>query len=82
MGHDHDIEHTHGHEDHHDEHDTASHDAGVYKGLAAIVGIYVFFIIEKIMHMRRARKEKRVIISFVFLIYYFSQVPLEFSKKK
>ena len=36
-----------------------SHNEGVYKGLGAVVGIYVFFLIEKIMQMRRARKEKR-----------------------
>lgn len=35
------------------------HNAGVYKGLGAVVGIYVFFIIEKLMQMRRARKEKQ-----------------------
>lgn len=53
-GHDHSNDHTnggHGHDD---------HSQGVYKGLGAIVGIYVFFVIEKIMQMRRARKEKRV----------------------
>jgi zinc transporter ZupT len=36
-----------------------NHNVGVYKGLGAVVGIYVFFIIEKLMQMRRARKEKQ-----------------------
>jgi hypothetical protein len=39
--------------------DQESHNEGVYKGLGAVVGIYVFFIIEKIMQIRRARKEKQ-----------------------
>ena len=42
-----------GHEDH-------NHNEGVFKGLGAVVGIYVFYVIEKIMQIRRARKEKRV----------------------
>jgi hypothetical protein len=37
-----------------------SHNEGVYKGLGAVVGIYVFYLIEKIMQIRRARKEKKV----------------------
>lgn len=37
----------------------SSHNEGVYKGLGAVVGIYVFFIIERIMQIRRARKEKQ-----------------------
>ena len=49
--------HHHGEDSHSDDHD---HNDGVYKGLGAVVGIYVFFLIEKIMQMRRARKEKRV----------------------
>ncbi len=46
--------HNHGGNDDHD------HNAGVFKGLGAVVGIYVFYVIEKIMQIRRARKEKRV----------------------
>ena len=46
--------------DHSGQHHDDSHNEGVYKGLGAITGIYVFFLIEKIMQMRRARKEKRV----------------------
>ena len=49
----------------HSDHD---HNDGVYKGLGAVVGIYVFFLIEKIMQMRRARKEKRVKLAVLFLI--------------
>ena len=48
----------HNHSGSNSDHD---HNDGVYKGLGAVVGIYVFFLIEKIMQMRRARKEKRVI---------------------
>lgn len=48
MGHDHESNENH------------DHSAGVYKGLGAVVGIYVFFLIERIMQIRRARKEKRV----------------------
>ena len=44
----------HNHNENHD------HSSGVYKGLGALIGIYVFFVIERIMQMRRARKEKRV----------------------
>jgi len=40
-------------------HDQETHNEGVYKGLGAVVGIYVFFLIEKIMQIRRARKEKQ-----------------------
>ena len=47
-------EHSHNSHDH--DHD---HNHGVYKGLGAVVGIYVFFLIEKIMQIRRARKEKQ-----------------------
>ena len=47
----------HSHSDSERAHD---HNEGVYKGLGAVVGIYIFFLIEKIMQMRRARKEKRV----------------------
>lgn len=45
------------------EHDHAEHvheSSEVYKGLAATGGIYLFFLIEKIMMIRRARKEKKV----------------------
>ncbi len=49
-----DHDHTHGDGDH-----MESHSEGVYKGLGAVAGIYVFFVIEKIMQMRRAKKEKR-----------------------
>ena len=49
--------HSHDDSNNHSDH---SHDSGVYKGLGAVVGIYVFFLIEKIMQMRRARIEKRV----------------------
>ena len=72
-------EHHHDEDEHGDEdqsNDLESHNLGVYKGLAAVIGIYVFFIIEKIMHMRRARKEKRVIFQtkFFFLyVYLFNQ---------
>jgi hypothetical protein len=67
--HNHDTEIHHDYTEHDDEHDTSSHDSGVYKGLAAIVGIYVFFLIEKIMHMRRARKEKRVSFFHFYFLY-------------
>ena len=65
-GHDHSHSHSHGQTDDHSE--------GVYKGLGAIIGIYVFFVIEKVMQMRRARKEKRVsflslLVSFPLTIY-------------
>ncbi len=60
------IGHKHDHEGHGHDHD--AHNEGVYKGLGAIVGIYVFFVIEKIMQMRRARKEKRVILPFTIFI--------------
>ena len=43
-----------------------SHNEGVYKGLGAVVGIYVFYLIEKIMQIRRARKEKKVNDKFFF----------------
>ncbi|CAF0919798.1 unnamed protein product [Brachionus calyciflorus] len=49
-------EHDHDHENSHEGHD---HSAGVYKGLAAFIGIYVFFIVEKILMIRRSRKEKK-----------------------
>jgi hypothetical protein len=48
--------------DHSDSSHSHSHNEGVYKGLGAVVGIYVFYLIEKIMQMRRARKEKKVCI--------------------
>lgn len=47
------TEHKHGSQSDH------SHTDGVYKGLGAVVGIYMFFLIERIMQIRRARKEKR-----------------------
>jgi hypothetical protein len=53
---------------HSDSHSDSDHNDGVYKGLGAVVGIYVFFLIEKIMQMRRARKEKRVKLAVLFLI--------------
>lgn len=57
--------------DHSHDHSSSSHDhsAGVYKGMGAIVGIYVFFLIEKIMQIRRARKEKRVKYNFSCLLF-------------
>ena len=36
------------------------HTAGIFKGLSALTGIYLFFLIEKTMQIRRVRKEKRV----------------------
>lgn len=54
--HSHDGGHDH---DSHGGHDD-DHTSGIYKGLSALVGIYLFFIIEKTMQIRRARKEKRV----------------------
>lgn len=53
------IPHAFSEHDHSGQHHDNSHNEGVYKGLGAITGIYVFFLIEKIMQMRRARKEKR-----------------------
>jgi hypothetical protein len=50
-------EHTHG--NHGNDH---SHNEGVYKGLGAVVGIYVFYLIEKVMQIRRAKKEKKVLL--------------------
>ncbi|RNA21118.1 zinc transporter ZIP10-like isoform X1, partial [Brachionus plicatilis] len=47
------IDHDHDHKEH--VHDSAD----VYKGLAAVAGIYIFFLIEKVMMIRRARKEKQ-----------------------
>ena len=32
----------------------------VYKGLGAFLGIYVFFIIEKLVNIKKDRKEKKV----------------------
>ena len=55
------TEHSHdGDHDHGDGHGSDDHTSGIYKGLSALVGIYLFFIIEKTMQIRRARKEKRV----------------------
>lgn len=51
----------HSHNDElHDVEDDHDHTMGVYKGLGALIGIYVFFLIEKIMMIRRARTEKKV----------------------
>ena len=50
--------HSHNSHDHDHDHDH-NHNDGVYKGLGAVLGIYVFFLIEKIMQIRRARKEKQ-----------------------
>ena len=47
-------------EHNHEDESSESHSTGVYKGLSALAGIYLFFLIEKIMQIRRARKEKRV----------------------
>ena len=57
------TEHKHGSQSDH------SHTDGVYKGLGAVVGIYMFFLIERIMQIRRARKEKRVCIFQTDLIW-------------
>lgn len=46
-----------GHDHSHESGSGDDHKSGVYKGLGAVVGIYVFFLIEKGMQIRRARKE-------------------------
>ena len=58
-----------GHDHSHSHGQTDDHSEGVYKGLGAIIGIYVFFVIEKVMQMRRARKEKRVSFLSLFISY-------------
>lgn len=68
-GHSHDHGHGHQSNGHGHSHGGDDHKVGVYKGLGAIVGIYVFFLIEKIMQMRRARKEKRVSLIYATLIF-------------
>jgi hypothetical protein len=41
----------------HKPHDHTDH---ILKGSSALLGIFLFFLFEKIMQIRRARKEKRV----------------------
>ena len=50
---------SHDHDESSGNHGNHEHLSGIFKGLSALVGIYLFFIIEKIMQIRRARKEKR-----------------------
>lgn len=47
--------------EHHDEADdnTQHNHASVYKGLGALAGIYVFFLIEKLMKMRHQRTQEK-----------------------
>lgn len=53
------IPHAFSEHDHGSEGEGEHSNDGVYKGMGAVVGIYVFFIIERSMQIRRARKEKR-----------------------
>jgi hypothetical protein len=55
--HDHDH-HDHDHHDH--SHSDDEHTKGALKGLGALVGLYVFFLGEKLMQLKRSKKEKKV----------------------
>jgi zinc transporter ZupT len=51
-------EHAHSHGQGNDDHES-EHLAGIWKGCGAVAGVYIFFLIERTMQIRRARKEKR-----------------------
>jgi hypothetical protein len=40
-----------------------THHVGALKGMTALIGLYVFFLGEKIMQIRRSQVERKVIIN-------------------
>ena len=51
-----DDSHSHGDDDNHGSHD---HNTAVYKGLVALMGIYSFFLIERLMKIYSTYKRRR-----------------------
>ncbi len=42
-----------------------THHVGALKGMTALIGLYVFFLGEKIMQIRRSQAERKVIINYI-----------------
>lgn len=44
------------------------HRDGVYKGMAAVLGLYVFFVVESLLKLRHAKRAKVSHVDFFFFL--------------
>jgi hypothetical protein len=56
----------HSHDDH--LHSDDEHYKGALKGLGALIGLYMFFLGEKLMQLKRSKKEQKVFFGNIFVM--------------